>query len=1602
MVSIDLRDYSTTYQRPREPNVVRDAYVLWLRQALTNDRPVLIIRGSAGSGKTRLATQFVDRDPSRVISYFVGDDIFTSSPERFLWDLCAQLSPLLRRAELPADVSPSQLEGLLATLLGQLSAASRRANQPYYLVVDGIDRAVATGRGRSFADLARIGRNANIHVLLTSNDDPRPGLGIEEAEIREIQLFGHPETEAFLRQFKLSETDVMRLHEASRGYPVYLDVIRRQLESGAEVGLTIDQLPASLHDLFMSIWARSGLDAQGERILAFVAYSADRTELETLSSLARIRSSEIERTLGPLEFVEVGADGVVAWTTSAFAEFAAAQLIAWRAEVEVQLLEYYESRPESKESQTVLPALLARRGNYEGLRRLVQSAALSRALNITKSIPMVQRNLVLAADQAVLKADVGTLAGLATSVGVLDATMSSFATFEWQIDALAALGRWDDARKLAAELVLPEDRIRALASIANALRVQSLPQDLGLEEGLELLVDQLGIHTPEHAAQLAVTLFDTRPDLALKIVRTAAGDAGPRALERALTLLTLGAAVRDGQLDRATLFEAAQGPWQTAGDQSLIRTSDLPAPEVLAMVARTPDAASQIFLLRMWCNRHRRNGDAHEVVAAAFDILTASGDYGAPIRTLRQLSEPLRNMPIDHAKSLASRLQLLVDGANQAPQIELIRVRMILSEVAARWDLEYGKSQLREVAEGALQLADLDTRAEALSHLLSPLSTGPLRDPVLRARVSTAVDAAFEGVIADSADQYRVCIRALRALARIDLSRALALALKLNTTRRRDAALKQLISQSISSNQPSDLETMLVIAQEIVDTLDDRPAALRRVYRWVSEAAVAKLEQLPELQRLATDLPDPHDRAVLCTMLARAFRTSENEAARALTTLGIEHVRQIDDPWRMRVAAAEMIQLLADWHPEAANLLYNEVDRPDRTAASDPVFGPLLAEAIEPAIVGFYSAGDTRSYERLTKLIALLPSPAAQVHLLSALGIRCEALGLTAESLQLSKRVHVLLESVSDQYARAHCAATAAQFMAARADPGLDAFLGQVPYPASDGARLSAAVHLLTGVMPDVGFDFEAPMAPVSFERTHRALLLARGLASDSTYYLASRLVADAVTRHSSRFSRTQAFIVAEEIQGQSVARSPDTRGIEHPGYRILMRAEATRVRHSMLPKGRKDWGGPLTEAKAIPNVADRSLVLSRLAKYIWSDDRPLARAIAKEAADLIPSIPNVIDRIERIEEAAGALFEFRSHKDASAMLAAAFPLVRTLELTLESEAIVEAFVDVVDRIDPELAGALTTEVEERARIVTIRERSIVHELRRNPSAAARAKEEDAEIVPRRLADAADLLVQALGSGQVGATSQAIVVRWLRDVMTGHWHHIFSVSRWAAENARLGTWPEVTRAAIRDGLIDGAEFAALAGQVVRSIGEITPVLELVSAGSATIRAGARDEGLSVLRDWILELSPSSVQLVDPYFEPSDLVTLASVAAVPELRIFAGSRLNPGTPSRTAEELLQHSVEAWRQARLDDPPRITVVVMGNAIGKCPFHDRYVLTDDGGISMGTSLGGLGSRDSVLSKVGPERVADERAKLGEWMLAGVPILDGSRVDVTSASFK
>ena len=136
-------------------------------------------------------------------------------------------------------------------------------------------------------------------------------------------------------------------------------------------------------------------------------------------------------------------------------------------------------------------------------------------------------------------------------------------------------------------------------------------------------------------------------------------------------------------------------------------------------------------------------------------------------------------------------------------------------------------------------------------------------------------------------------------------------------------------------------------------------------------------------------------------------------------------------------------------------------------------------------------------------------------------------------------------------------------------------------------------------------------------------------------------------------------------------------------------------------------------------------------------------------------------------------------------------------------------------------------------------------------------------------------------------------------------------------------------------------------------------------------AGDRAGAVESLYEWIRTSADEYLKIYDPYFSARDIDILKQVA--PEIPVYiistwtAQKSFAPG--DRKVEEVFR---KAWAETSNQVPPWTQITLVGTKSGNSPLHNRYVVTKRKGISLSTSIGGFGLKDSEITILQADAVA------------------------------
>lgn len=166
-----------------------------------------------------------------------------------------------------------------------------------------------------------------------------------------------------------------------------------------------------------------------------------------------------------------------------------------------------------------------------------------------------------------------------------------------------------------------------------------------------------------------------------------------------------------------------------------------------------------------------------------------------------------------------------------------------------------------------------------------------------------------------------------------------------------------------------------------------------------------------------------------------------------------------------------------------------------------------------------------------------------------------------------------------------------------------------------------------------------------------------------------------------------------------------------------------------------------------------------------------------------------------------------------------------------------------------------------------------------------------------------------------------------------------------------------------------------------SLAESTPPSE----ENMVVKVGEKDRAVEFLRRWLQQTALGHLYICDPYFSPTELDLLMLIqSVVPDIEITVLTSRHCQR-QRQIQSLYEAYRTGWQNISDQNPPKAEIVVIGlEGSEKSPIHDRSILNEQSGVSLGTSWNSVGlSQDSVIRVLSEREASDLSEHAGQFLL-------------------
>jgi hypothetical protein len=411
---------------------------------------------------------------------------------------------------------------------------------------------------------------------------------------------------------------------------------------------------------------------------------------------------------------------------------------------------------------------------------------------------------------------------------------------------------------------------------------------------------------------------------------------------------------------------------------------------------------------------------------------------------------------------------------------------------------------------------------------------------------------------------------------------------------------------------------------------------------------------------------------------------------------------------------------------------------------------------------------------------------------------------------------------------------------------------------------------------------------------------------------------------------------------------------------------------HRIVKSDKTAWASIVEQARKIPNVADRSLVLAALGKTAHAEGYEGVRQLLDEAKVAADETCSLLDRINRYRVIAHESKEIDIEFSKELLREALNASRASREPEIEKQR--KDIIDSVYQIDPELASELASAFDDdEARQAKRGLRTQVELLKlkkRLLEDEAPSDNLDESSIPL-LPEAAWDLLGSLNAGRVLPCGDDKIRSFIKQASALPFRSSYPVLSYALENmiVRYKDQAQASRVLrnVFQGVLTAADlFAVLAERMSSQVTHSAEIdLSLPDEG-LTVEPGERQQAIDYLRKWLSKNLEDFLWINDPYIAPEQAVEIVKIVLETASRVelyIVTSRAGLEN-ERTTKPYSEAFRNAWRAASIQRASRARVVIASvEPTGKAPIKDRWWVSRRSGLTTGTSVSGFGERTSRI---------------------------------------
>ncbi len=1606
---IDTAFYSDGFPNENwEQLIQRTNYMSQIDDALSDNIRIIFIEGEEDSGKTTLVAQFVKKNINSTVSVFFNQlNNLDYKVDYFCTNVVLQISHLLKETVEDDDISLISTEQYRQKLF-QYRKTLRRGRNHLNIVIDGLEQKVMQDPQfiRELFTILHFGEDSFRFIISGSYKEFASAFNqIQNQETKSITLSGFSDTEVikYLAIPDPVQSQMLDLYKVTKGYPGRLKTLKRLI---AKDGYSLDKISKSTtYNTWLQLDCNS-IDLENPKynvVTSLLTLTEHSFSIDDISKICLIDKELVEEIVNSSPIFENN-QRIVDIASPAHKRFLSGILRTNKQKVDDLLIEFYSTN-ESLNALLDLPRLYSNKREWDKVIELLNEQYLNNVLEQTGSLKFVNDSLALgvkASENLNKHSDLLRYSIQGSLVNELD----NYLFWESEVEARISIQDFVGAISLAESAIILVDRLKLLALIARRQKEFNDKVDEVLINLIQDLYNSIDLSTAgDKIYDIVAHLIYALPNLAIDMIEKSSGGVSDSNINdwviAKLSIAAIDSDIKDGvraeNTKRTQAIQNLNNPSVKKINRAIsFLVGNYTSEKVLEEAGKISDSVEKLRLLRLWL-RNNKNHTTHveNVIDAALNELVASSsETSITIEVLEELSSQLPYVKNEETKkALFYRFKNIEGGLSE---LGLVKSKYIYKLNMFHVEFYIYRSNsintINQIIKEIENIDDILIKLESYSEVFAKLSI--LKPSIFKDKIDFVYARILEltkSLYFTTAIQYDISEHFLRTIGKQNPRLALKIIKQMNSVSRRDKARTLVLSAYLSNNLKY---VRIDIIKEIESALEEKSAqyalwldTLER-FSEASSLPATIVVQLMYFYNKTSQLTTLDDRIMGLLLSYKIVHKNTVWKEKLSAKIGNQIYtcwKGLESDWERIDQGFSLCYELSKFDSVLSKKLFTESEQIKSTSWLDSkAVAYTYLNSIKLILRAFYclmitGLNTSDDYQILEDLIARVPSEIEKLGLWTELGFF--ALGASQE--EISKKItdeHIIPLVHGLAAKRLDLSPTLSSLTLIylfNSQLGIR-YINQLGNEEKEMVYCGVCKYYITKQNPYDVYDSKINRYPSSFSDLTSAIDVLQQVKQDNNIYFYIDHICNAIRKSDKDISPPQVATLIIDLQKVIDQNLPDKRNIQHDGFKILAELKLTKTsKYSNFTQS--FWQTLLKKIEMVPNLSDAIFV-----KAIFLEDFPFEKlqTINNEKRALFDSIINDLEKlpvhyefVQRVIDITDSMYSF-DPKAWKKCVDKAFNISASLKDGSDIYLSQRSIIDSMYRLDPNHAKELIKQLDNQNQQKKINKFLLSHyqtleianKIKNNKTLEQKEKENSETIV-----QSVYMTLKGLNSDRIQPKRVAEVASYLPLGNKLPLHEVFPIFVYYLSNCA-----KMYRSAKDDNIKN------LHKENFRELVTATNLIQLLShkkknteksyrkffideefVTNKPIKPRSREDAFNFIKNWLHDETEEFLIIADAYFGKEDLEILKLVKQ-------ANINLDVdilGSKDGSLDNCETIYKQYWKKISDEDPPFVNVTFCRTNNNSYPFHDRWIITKNGGLRLGTSINSLGiSRESEISVMKP----------------------------------